>query len=69
MKNKKEFAGSRIELYLIKSEARRVQKGREYCFMYEVERLPETLAMLARLHNRIAIRHVRKKVSYKRTVK
>lgn len=61
----KKFAGSRLELYLIKSEYKRVLKGSDYCFLYEAERFEDTRKLLSELHNAIALRRVRKAVYYR----
>lgn len=61
----KKFAGSRIELYLIKSEYKRVLKGSEFCFEYEAARLPDTIRLLNELHNTIALKRVKKSVKYR----
>ncbi|MCU7556550.1 hypothetical protein [Macrococcus capreoli] len=61
----KKFAGSRIELQLIKSEYNRVLKGMDYCFLYEVSRFEDTKQLINSLHNRIALRRVNKVVEYK----
>ena len=63
----KRFAGSRLELYLLKSERERVLNG--YGFGYEIERLPETERILSEIHNIIALRKVSKSVSYRRASK
>lgn len=65
MKQRKKFAGSKIELYLIKSEYKRVLKGKDYCFLYEIDRFNETKRILESLHNKYALRRVKKSVSYR----
>lgn len=65
MKQCKKFAGSKLELRLIKSEYNRVLKGNDYCFLYEIERFNETKQLLETLHNKYALRRVKKSVSYR----
>ena len=60
----KRFAASKLELYMLKSELKRVKSG--YGFLYEMNRLPETERLLSELHNVYALRRVRKSVFWKR---
>lgn len=59
----KKFAGSKLELYLLKSEKKRVERG--ICCLYEESRYPQTVEILESLHNKYAIRRVKKSVFYK----
>lgn len=57
------FAGSKLELQLLKNEVWRVYNG--YGFLYEVWRIDETEKLLNSLHSRIALRRVKKAVYYR----
>lgn len=62
----RKFAGSKLELYLLKSEVKRVNSG--LGFLYEEWRLPETQRLLSEWHNVYALRRVNKSVNWKRPV-
>lgn len=59
----RKFAASKLELKLLKNEARRVHNG--YGFLYEEHRIEETEKILNSIHDRIALRRVKKAVYYK----
>lgn len=59
----KKFAASKLELKLLKNEAWRVCNG--YGFLYEEHRIEETEKILNSIHDRIALRRVKKAVYYK----
>lgn len=59
----RKFAASRLELRLLKNEAQRVYNG--YGFLYEQQRIKETEKILNSIHNKIALRRVKKAVYYK----
>ena len=61
--NMKQFCKSKLELYLLKSEAERVKKG--IAFMYEFDRYNITSEILANVHHKYAIRRVTKTVYYR----
>ena len=61
------YAGSRLELYLLKREVQRVHD--DNCFLYEQNRIKETEKLLNSLHQKIALRRVRKMVYYKQEEK
>lgn len=60
----KKFAGSKLELQLLKNEVKRVYNG--HGFLYEEHRIEETEKLLNSLHQKIALRRVKKAVYYKR---
>ena len=59
----RKFAASRLELWLIKNEAQRVHNG--HGFLYEEHRIEETEKILNSIHDKIALRRVKKAVYYK----
>ena len=59
----KKFAASKLELKLLKNEAWRVYNG--YGFLYEQNRIDETEKILNSIHDKIALRRVKKAVYYK----
>lgn len=63
----KKFAGSKLELYLLKNEVWRVYNG--YGFLYEEWRIDETEKLLNSLHQKIALRRVKKAVYYRQEEK
>lgn len=62
----KKFASSKLELYLLKSEIKRVENG--IGFLYEESRYNESLKLLNSIHSRIALKRVKfnKNIYYKR---
>lgn len=62
----KKFASSKLELYLLKSEIKRVKSGN--CFMYEESRYNDTLKLLNSIHPKIALKRVKfnKNIYYKK---
>lgn len=63
----KKFAGSKLELQLLKNEVWRVYNG--YGFLYEHKRLDETEKILNSIHPKIALRRVKKAVYYRQEEK
>lgn len=58
----KKFAASSLELQLLKNEIWRVHNG--HGFLYEEWRIEETEKILKSIHQKIALRRVKKAVYY-----
>lgn len=62
----RKFASSKLELYLLKSEIKRVENGNG--FIYEETRYNDTLKLLNSIHPKIALKRVKfnKNIYYKK---